>query len=176
LSILTAGFMAMLPAFLGLIGSFSSGLFSDYLLRTTGSLTLARKIPITVGLVISFTMVACIYLHSNLLIVLAMSVALFGKGMSSGMVWTLIADVAPENMTGLTGGISNAFANFAGVVTPVVIGYILARTHSFDTVLLYVCAHSLFALACYWLLVGRLTRVQLMPSYLALSEPKAARN
>jgi ACS family glucarate transporter-like MFS transporter len=80
------------------------------------------------------------------------------------MVWTLIADVAPENMTGLTGGISNAFANFAGVVTPVVIGYILARTHSFDIVLLYVCAHSLLALACYWLLVGRLTRVQLAPS------------
>jgi ACS family glucarate transporter-like MFS transporter len=122
LSILTAGFMAILPAFLGLMGSLFSGLFSDYLLRTTGSLTLARKIPITLGLLISFAMLACIVLHSNLLIVLAMSVALFGKGISSGMVWTLIADVAPARMTGLTGGVSNAFANFAGVVTPVVIG------------------------------------------------------
>ncbi|HEX3753775.1 MAG TPA: MFS transporter [Rhizomicrobium sp.] len=161
LSILTAGFMAILPAFLGLMGSLFSGLFSDYLLRVTGSLTMARKIPITIGLLISFTMLACIVLHSNLLIVLAMSVALFGKGISSGMVWTLIADVAPERMTGLTGGVSNAFANFAGVVTPVVIGYILARENSFDEVLVYVCAHSAGALACYWLLVGKLTRVKL---------------
>jgi ACS family glucarate transporter-like MFS transporter len=157
-SILAAGFMAVLPALLGLMGSLFSGLFSDYLLRLTGSLTLARKIPITIGLLISFTMLACIYLHSNVLIVLAMSAALFGKGISSGMVWTIIADVAPARMTGLTGGVSNAFANFAGVVTPVVIGYILAREHSFDGVLVYVCAHSLGALTCYWLLVGPLRR------------------
>jgi D-galactonate transporter len=161
LTILAAGFMAVLPAFLGLLGSLCSGLFSDWLLRRGISLTLARKIPITLGLLVTNVMLACIYFRSNLLVTLAMSIALFGKGISSGMVWTLIADAAPRRMTGLTGGISNAFANLAGVVTPVVIGYILAATGSFDGVLIYVCAHSLGGLASYWLLVGRLKRLEL---------------
>jgi ACS family glucarate transporter-like MFS transporter len=161
MSILTAGFMAVLPAFLGLLGSLCSGATSDWLLRRGLTLTLARKIPITAGLLISNVMLACIFLRSNLLIVLAMSMALFGKGISSGMVWTLIADAAPRRMTGLTGGISNAFANLAGVVTPVVIGYILAATGSFDGVLIYVCAHSVAGLASYWLLMGPLKRLEL---------------
>jgi ACS family glucarate transporter-like MFS transporter len=161
LSILTAGFMAMLPATLGLIGSLSSGIFSDWLLKRGTSLTLARKIPITVGLLISNVMLACIATRSSVFVVLFMSVALFGKGISSGMVWTLIADAAPRRMTGLTGGISNAFANLAGVVTPVVIGYILAVTGSFDDVLIYVCSHSVGGLICYWLLMGPLRRLEL---------------
>lgn len=174
LSILAAGFMAVLPALLGLVGSLLSGVLSDRLLRRGVPLTLARKLPITAGLLISNVMLACIATRSNLLIVLFMSIALLGKGISSGMVWTLIADAAPRHMTGLTGGISNAFANLAGVVTPVVIGYILAATGSFDTVLIYVCAHSLGGLACYWLLMGPLKRLELGEAAIQENPPVSA--
>lgn len=39
------------------------------------------------GLLISKVMLACIFLHSHFLIVLAMSAALFGNSISSGVVW-----------------------------------------------------------------------------------------
>ena len=160
-SILTAGLVAMLPALSGWLGSLCSGLFSDYLLKRTGSLTSARKIPITFGLVLSSVIIACNYVQSQWLIVATMSLALFGKGVASGLVWTVIADTAPRRMIGLAGGVSNSFANFSGVVTPVVIGYILAATRSFNDVLLYVSFNGLAAVVFYWLIVGPIQRLDI---------------
>src|SRR6202008_622688 len=50
LSILQAGFVAPLPALCGFIGGVLGGVISDAILRRTGSLTLARKIPIVGGM------------------------------------------------------------------------------------------------------------------------------
>jgi MFS transporter, ACS family, glucarate transporter len=160
-SILTAGFIAMLPALSGWFGSLSSGLFSDFLLKRTGSLSLARKIPITFGLILSSIIITCNYIQSKWLIVAVMSLALFGKGIASGLVWTVIADTAPRKMIGLAGGVSNSFANFSGVVTPLVIGYILAGTGSFNDVLLYVSLNGLAAVVFYWFIVGPIQRLEI---------------
>ena len=51
-----------------------------------------------------------------------MSVAFFGQGMTN-LGWTVISDVAPKELIGLTAGIFNFSANLAGIVTPLVIGY-----------------------------------------------------
>ena len=59
MSILQAGFMASVPAICGLIGGISSGFISDWILKKTGNLTLARKIPITIGLTMSASMILC---------------------------------------------------------------------------------------------------------------------
>ena len=59
-----------------------------------------------------------------------MSVAFFGQGMVN-LGWTLIADVAPKTQIGLTGGVFNFCANLAGIITPMVIGFIVAATGSF---------------------------------------------
>jgi len=40
----------------------------------------------------------------------------------------------------------NAFGNAAGIVTPIVIGYTVAATGSFDTALWFVAAHGVLAL------------------------------
>lgn len=158
-SILTAGFMTILPAVCGWAGSLSSGLCSDELLRRTGSLSLARKIPITFGLLLSSVIIICNYVQSQRWVVVIMSVTLFGKGVASGLVWTLIADTAPRRVLGLAGGLANAFANLSGIVTPVVIGVILAVTGSFNDVLLYVGLHGVAAVVFYWIVVGRIQRL-----------------
>ena len=45
--------------------------------------------------------------------------------------WTVISDVAPKKLIGLTAGIFNFSANLAGIVTPLVIGYAYQSTGSF---------------------------------------------
>lgn len=52
-SILNAGFIASVPAIAGFIGGVSTGFVTDWLLKRTGSLTMARKIPITIGLMLT---------------------------------------------------------------------------------------------------------------------------
>lgn len=84
----------------------------------------------------------------------------FGKGFGS-LGWTVVADTAPARIVGSTGGVFNAVGNVAGIVTPIVIGYIIAETHSFSGALVFVGAHGLVAILCYWLVVGRIKRMEL---------------
>lgn len=163
LNILQAGFVAALPAICGFIGGVSSGLFSDYLLKKTGSLSIGRKVPITIGLCMTVLMIGCNYTKSEGLIIFLMSAAFFGKGFGS-LGWTVLADTAPKEIIGLTGGIFNAIGNSAGIVTPLVIGYILVETQSFNGALLFVGLHGLVAVLSYWILVGKLERFTLEPA------------
>lgn len=160
--ILQAGFIAAIPALCGLVGGVSSGFISDRILKKTGNLSIARKTPITLGLLLSASIILCNYASSATLVVVLMSVAFFGKGFGS-MGWTVVADTAPKELIGTTGGVFNAFGNSAGIVTPVVIGYILQTTGSFEGALLFVGAHGLVAVACYWLIVGKIQRFELKP-------------
>lgn len=159
-SILQAGFVAAVPAICGFLGGVSTGFVSDALLRRTGSLTLARKLPITVGLLLSASMIACNYVDTDWMVIALMSVAFFGKGFGS-LGWTVVADTAPARIVGSTGGVFNAVGNVAGIVTPITIGYIVAESHSFNGALVYVGAHGLVAILCYWLVVGRIERMEL---------------
>jgi ACS family D-galactonate transporter-like MFS transporter len=70
--------------------------------------------------------------ESDTAVIAILSVAFFCQGMT-GLGWTLISDIAPKNLMGLTGGVFNFAANLAGIVTPLVIGIIVAATGSFFT-------------------------------------------
>jgi ACS family glucarate transporter-like MFS transporter len=159
MSILTAGFVASLPAIAGCVGGVLTGFVSDWLLKRTQSLTIARKVPITIGLLLSSVMIGCNYVDTDWIVVALMSLAFFGKGFGS-LGWTVVADTAPRSMIGLTGGVFNAIGNTAGITTPVVIGYILATTGSFHQALVFVGLHGVVAVASYWLLVGRIERFE----------------
>lgn len=159
-SILSAGLVASVPAVCGLIGAIFSGFFSDHLLRRTGSLSIARKIPIVTGVLLSSTMIACNYVDSQWLVIAIMSLAFFGKGFGN-LGFSVVADTAPREMVGMTGGVFNALGNTAGIVTPVVIGYLLHATGSFNGALLYVGAHGLLAAFSYLFIVGKIQRFQL---------------
>ena len=164
-SMLQAGFVAALPAICGCLGGVSAGFFSDWLLRRTGSLTIARKLPITLGLGLSATIILCNYTAANAVVVAIMCAAFFGKGFGA-LGWTVIADTAPKEAIGVTGALFNAAGSVGGIITPIAIGAIVSRTGSYDGALIYVGCHVLAAVAAYWLLVGRIER------YL-LAEPKA---
>ncbi|HHD7471543.1 TPA: MFS transporter [Klebsiella oxytoca] len=162
MSILQAGFMASVPAICGLVGGIMSGFFSDWLLRKTNNLSLARKIPITIGLTMSASMILCNYVGSEALVMFLMSAAFFGKGFGS-LGWAVVADTAPKEIIGTTGGLFNSLGNIAGIVTPVVIGYILQETGSFANALVFVGTHGIIAVCSYWFIVGKIERLKIAP-------------
>jgi ACS family glucarate transporter-like MFS transporter len=160
MTILQVGFVAALPALCGLVGGIGGGAFSDWLLRSGKSLTVARKTPIITGLILSVSMVACNYVDSQTAVIVFMSLAFFGKGVAA-LGWSVIADASPKQITGLSGGVFNTFGNLAGIITPIAIGYILERTGSFNGALIFVSAHAVLALISYIFIVGEIKRVEL---------------
>ena len=136
------------------------GIVSDWLLKRTGSLTIARKTPLAIGMVLSMTIIACAYVDSTSLVIGLMAIAFFGKGIAS-LGWAVISDTSPREFVGVTGGIFNTFGNAAGIVTPIVIGYIVQATGSFDLGLWFVGLHCLLVIAAYFLITGKIERITL---------------
>jgi len=164
---LQVGFFAVIPYIAASVGVVIGGLVSDKLLEKTGSANVGRKLPIITGLLLASTIILANYVGSNALVIAVMSVAFFGQGMVN-LGWTLITDVAPKQLIGLTGGIFNFCANVAGIVTPMVIGFVVGATGSFFGGLAYIAVVALLGVVSYVFIVGDVHRIVLTEDELAL--------
>lgn len=160
MTVLQAGFTASLPALCGFIGGILGGVVSDAILRRSGSLNIARKVPIIIGMLLSMVIIACNYVDSHALVIGLMAAAFFGKGLGA-LGWAVVSDTSPKEAAGLSGALFNMFGNTAGITTPIIIGYLVQSSGSFDTALVFVGINALVAMSAYLLLVGSIQRVEL---------------
>ncbi len=158
--ILQAGFVAAVPAICGFLGGLVGGVVSDRILARTGSITLARKAPLLGGMLLASLIMGAAFVDSGWGVILLMSLAFFGKGVAS-LGWAVMSDVAPRQLAGLAGGVFNTFGNAAGIVTPIVVGFLVAQSGSFDTALLFVGVHCLLTIVAYFVVVQKLERLEL---------------
>ena len=165
MTILKAGFVASLPAICGFIGGVLGGWISDRLYKSGWSLSAARKTPIVVGMLMAMSVIACNYIESDTMVVALMSMAFFGKGVGA-LGWAVVSDTSPKQAGGLSGALFNMFGNTAGIVTPIVIGYILQSTGSFAAALVFVGLSAAVALFSMLFVVGDIHRVVLKKSLL----------
>jgi MFS transporter, ACS family, D-galactonate transporter len=157
---LKIGFFAIMPFIAASVGVLFGGAFSDWLLRRGKSANVARKLPIIAGLLLASTIVLANFVASNVAVIGILSLAFFAQGMAA-LGWTLVSDIAPAGMLGLTGGIFNLAANLAGIVTPLVIGLIVAVTGSFVWALAFIGVIALVGAAAYIFVVGDIQRIEL---------------
>ncbi|MCO8162911.1 MFS transporter [Pseudomonas sp. 21LCFQ010] len=160
MTILKAGIIASLPAICGFLGGVLGGVFSDMLLRRGNSLSVARKTPIVLGMVLSMSMILCNYVEADWMVVGFMALAFFGKGVGA-LGWAVVSDTSPKQIAGLSGGLFNTIGNLSSITTPIVIGYIIAATGSFKMALVFVGVNALIAAISYLFIVGEIKRVQL---------------
>jgi len=163
MTILKAGFVASLPAIAGFLGGIVGGWLSDRLSKAGHSLSVSRKVPIVLGMLLSTSMIACNYIQTDMLVVAVMSLAFFGKGIGA-LGWAVVSDTSPKEAGGLSGALFNTFGNTAGITTPIVIGYIVQSTGSFAGALVFVGANAAVAIFSYLFIVGDIKRVALVKS------------
>ena len=162
MSVLKVGFAAAVPGLCGGIGGILGGVISDDLLRRGCSLSFARKLPIMTGMALSMVIIACNYSASQTIMLLFMSISFFGKGIGA-LGWTVISDTSPKGMVGMNGALFNLCGNLAGVTTPLIIGYIVEKTHSYNGALIFVALIAFCAIVSYGPIVGEIKRLELTP-------------
>jgi MFS transporter, ACS family, glucarate transporter len=160
MSVLKVGFAAAVPGLCGGIGGILGGVLSDKLLHRGHRLSFARKLPIMAGMGLSMTIVACNYAHSEALMLFFMSLSFFGKGIGA-LGWTVVSDTSPKGMIGMNGALFNLFGNMAGVTTPLIIGAIVERTHSYNGALAFISVIAFCVILSYGPLVGEIKRIEL---------------
>jgi ACS family D-galactonate transporter-like MFS transporter len=157
------GFFTVLPFIAACIGVITGGVCSDLLLRRTGSANVARKLPIIAGLLMASMIVIANFVMQDAWVIAVMSLAFFGQGMCN-LGWTLLTDVAPKQLMGLSGGVFNLCANLAGILTPLVVGFVVGATGSFVWALAYIGTLALLGVLSYVFVVGDVRRVEFYDS------------
>jgi ACS family D-galactonate transporter-like MFS transporter len=154
--------MVSLPYIAAAIGVVLGGIVSDAILERTGSANWARKLPIVSGMLLASTIVLAnwVPVDQNALVIVVMSISFFGQGMTN-LGWTVVSDIAPKKLIGLTGGLFNFTTNLAGIITPIVIGAAFQATGSFFGPLAYIAVVALIGALAYSVILGDIHRLEI---------------
>ena len=137
-------FMAMLLC--AMFAEFLGGVATDYLLRRTSNLQIARSRLIAVSWVLAVAgLVPAILIHDVVVGLAGFTVALFFLGFAISPLWTATMDIAP-NYAGSSSALMNAAGAVAGILSPVAFAWILDRTGSWTTPFAFSVGLLLFAI------------------------------
>jgi MFS family permease len=115
----------------GAVGDTIGGLFSDFVLRRTGNVRLAR-----LGVTILGFLGACASLlpillsHDITLVTLCLAGAFFFAELTIGPMWAIPMDIAPK-YSGTAAGLMNTGSALAIITSPVINGYIIDVTGNY---------------------------------------------
>ncbi len=149
------GIFTALPYIAGFFGILFAGWWSDWMLKRGMSLNAARKLPVIAGLLGASTIMLANFADSNVIVVCILSLAFFCQAMSSSG-WSVLSEISPKERLGLVGGLFSASANLSGIVTPLVIGFIVQATGSFVSALVFVSVIAMIGAFSWIFLIGDL--------------------
>src|SRR5271154_7449381 len=136
--------MAML--LFAMFAEFLGGVATDYLLRRTRNLQIARSLLIAVSWVLAVAgLVPAIMSHDLVIGLAGFTAALFFLGFAISPLWTATMDIAP-NYAGSSSSLMNASGAVAGILSPVAFAWILDRTGSWTTPFAFSVGLLLFAI------------------------------
>ncbi|WP_400194897.1 MFS transporter [Lysinibacillus telephonicus] len=159
-SIYQTSLYMIFPASGAFLGSLLAGYISDRLIAKGYSHTFSRKLPITIGLLASSLIVCLLWIQSVTVAVICITIVLWGRGFS-GLGWTLITETVSKQFIGIHSGIFNTFSNLAGIITPIVIGFLFEMQQNFNGAIIFICAHCLLAIVSYHLLVKEIREFEI---------------
>jgi sugar phosphate permease len=124
--------MTMLPLLAGVVGDTLGGVVSDQIFKRTGNLALARRSLLVVGLLGAFSfIIPAVRIESPQMAVYDLALAFFFLELTNAVLWTLPLDIAGE-YSGTAGGLMNTGFGVAGMLSPVVFGFVIERTGNYQ--------------------------------------------
>ena len=153
----TMALVGSLPFWAVSAGAVFGGWASDRWIARGGGTTLVRKTFVITGLTVCalFLLPAAVALNQ----VVAMSLlvtASFSFGLFSSNHWAITQTLAGPAAAGKWTGLQNCSGNLAGVVAPVVTGFVVERTGSFFFAFVFVCGFMLISALSYLLIVHKI--------------------
>jgi MFS transporter, ACS family, D-galactonate transporter len=155
LTILKAGFYAALPYLVFGLSEPIGGWIADRLVRAGWSETRARKGIVTVAFLTGLLLIPAARVNSPGVAV-ALIIGGCLVGLATGNLLVILQSCAPHDEIGLWTGVYNFIGNIAGIVSPLITGFLIERTGSYTPP--FVLAATLIAIGplAFWFIVGEL--------------------
>ncbi len=157
LNLAQGAILSILPLFLGGIGSIFCGLISTPIARWTGSVAFTRRLMAIIGFSgATGLLILSTFVKDPVWAMIAMGMASFSNDLVMPGSWAACMDVGGK-YAGTLSGAMNMMGNFAGGMSPVVIGYVLQQTDNNWDITFYVSAALYFAGSFFWLVLDPVT-------------------
>ena len=159
LTLIKSGWYGAIPWIVAFLFQPLVGWASDVLIKRGWTATRSRK-----GLVIAMNLLATVvvfaaYAESAVVAVLLLTLSLAFESASSVLLWTVCAEVAPDRASASVAGIMNSAGALAGIVAPIVTGYLLKTTGHFEEALVVGGAMFVLASLAMGLVVGKVETI-----------------
>jgi sugar phosphate permease len=123
---------ASFPLLAGVVGDTLGGVLSDLILKRTKSLKWARSGVLSAGLFGALVFILpATFVHDAKSAVAFLSLSFFCLELTNGVLWSLPIDIAVK-YAGTAGGMMNSGFGIAGMISPVLFGYLLQKTGRYE--------------------------------------------
>jgi MFS family permease len=155
-NVATVGFVYLIAAIISPL----AGWLSDVWINAGATPTLVRKTFMTTGQIIcGICLAACVLAGPELTLAL-LRVAGIGFGLSNSQTWAITQTLAGPNASGKWTGIQNFVGNWAGILGPVIAGFIVDETGGFFWAFAITAIVGILGASCWIFVVGRLEQVE----------------
>jgi MFS family permease len=155
LSIAKTGIYAALPFLVFGVTEPIGGWIADRLVRAGWSETVARKGIVTLGFLTGVLLIPASQVSSaSAAMLLVMGGCLVG--LSNGNLLVILQGCAPKTEVGLWTGVYNFVGNIAGILAPLITGFLIDRTGSYTPPFVLAAVMIAAAPLAYWFIVGEL--------------------
>lgn len=136
LSLARSGWVAALPFLAGAVGMLSSGVISDRLARSGRPLTVIHRRNIVAGMIVSAASTFLVaHSQTTAQAVAGISMAIFCIHFAGTSGWGYVQTVSPLSYVASVGALQNFAGFMIASAAPVLTGWLLDRTHSFNLAL-----------------------------------------
>ncbi len=161
LSVLKSGLYSIIPwAVATITDVLIGGWLVDTLIKRGYDPTKVRKTLVAIGLALGIAVIGAAFTTDAIVATIWISIALGGLAFAAPIGWSLPGLVAPKGTVGTVGSIMNFFNNGAGIVAPIVAGFVFDATKSFALNFVIAAIILVLGILSYLLLLGKIEQIQ----------------
>ena len=158
MTVLSSGLYTAVPWLVAAVADLAVGGFLvDALIRRGLDPTRVRKTILVAGMLLGLTVIGATRTTDPNVAIVWITVALAGLAVSAPIGWSIPALIAPRGAVGSVSAIMNFANNVMSIVAPIVAGYVVVATGSFNNVFLIAAARACWSASLsYVVLLGRI--------------------
>jgi MFS family permease len=159
LSLKEMGVIGSAPYLAAALAALLAGWASDALVKRGYSATLVRKTFVSIGLLLSMTALPAALVHDGQLSLWLIIVAYVAFGIFASNLWTISQTLAGPVAAGRWAGLQNCLGGLTGVLAPIVTGYIIEGTGSYNMAFLFTALLAVLGTLSYLFIVGPIRQI-----------------
>jgi ACS family glucarate transporter-like MFS transporter len=137
------------------------GFVSDSMIKRGLSVTFSRKIVIVIMQFLAASVIAVGYIDDVMTAIWLLILAVACESASTSILWTTCAEVSPSKAAGSMAGLMNTAGAIAGTLAPLITGFVLHFTGSFQYALLFAGVMVCLAALTILFVVGELKPLEI---------------